>query len=131
MSPSIGTVDGLSLVDSALAARGGHGANADSGAVITINEASASLGGVVTFTSDYPRSAKNPRISVRCWQAGTMVWASSGGVSDGYVLGGAVSDWIRAGGAAECTADLYDLGWNGASMQEWTWLAGTTFAAGG
>ena len=130
MSPSIGSVDGLSLVDRALAARGGHGANADAGTVLTVNEA-ASLGAVVTFTSDYPRSVKNPRISVRCWQAGTMVWATSGGVSDSYVLGGAVSDWTRVGGAADCTADLYDLAWNGASMQEWTWLAGTTFAAGG
>jgi hypothetical protein len=131
MSPSIGNVDGLSVVDRALAARGGHGANADSHAGITINEATASLGGVVTFTTDYPRNVKNPRISVRCWQASTLVWATSGGVPDGYLLGGAISDWVRIGGAADCTADLYDLGWNGASMQEWTWLAGTTFAAGG
>ena len=132
MSPSVGSVDGgVSLVDRAFAGRGGNGANADSRAGISINEAPASLGAVATFTSEYPRSAKNPRITVRCWQGGTMVWATSGGVTDSYLLGGAASDWLRIGGAAECTADLYDLTWNGASMQEWAWLAGTAFAAGG
>ncbi|MFN2590463.1 MAG: hypothetical protein ABR518_06810 [Actinomycetota bacterium] len=98
---------------------------------IRVNESAPRLGGTVTFTTTYARNTPNPRVTVRCYQTGVLVYAESEGPSHGFVLGGAVSDWARNGGTAECTGELWSLVWRGNRQQQVTTLAMTSFSATG
>ena len=90
------------------------------------------LGSSVDFSTSYAKNTKNPRIEVRCFDAsGAMVYAEAGGTDHVFMLGGASSDWQRAGGSASCTARLFDLIWNGNNPQQVVWLASTDFTAEG
>jgi hypothetical protein len=109
----------------------GNGSTAATSASINLNEADPALGSELTFSTTYPNSAKNPRIDVRCYQNGTLVYGEAGGVNQVFVLGGYASDWKAAGGPANCSARLFDLSWNGNNMQDVTWLASTSFDAAG
>ena len=94
--------------------------------------ASPRLGASVNFNTTYSNNVKNPRIDVRCWDAsGAMVYAAAGDTSYTFVLGGGSSQWKTQGGAANCTARLFDLIWNGNNPQEVVWLDSTSFAAAG
>ena len=74
---------------------------------------------------------KNPRIYVRCYQNGVLVYGEAGGASDTFTLGGGWSLWVaNGGGAAQCWADLYyfktgNHEWNGSGQQEYVWLGST------
>jgi len=87
-----------------------------------------SLGSAVTFDAGYPKSTKNPWVSLMCYQDGTLVYGEGGKVGHEFVLGGASSDWLRAGGAASCHAELGDLYWKG-GHEYYTFLAETWFDA--
>jgi len=117
--------------DSASAAKGGvKGANLPTAAPsITLNEADPHLGGPATFAVTYPAQVKYPRVAVRCYQDGSMVYAEAGPSDQVFLLGGASSDWLRAGGPASCTAELFYIVWNGGNPQEVTTLAWTSFEA--
>lgn len=102
---------------------------------IKLDQTDPYLGGLVTFTTTYPRltdnTAKYPRVEVRCYQDvngnGTVtttgptdpdfVYAEAMSAdqatnvsiigSAGLTLGGSSSTWKTRGGAATCNADLY------------------------
>ncbi len=95
---------------------------------IVLNQSAAALGSTVTFTVAYPRTAKNPRITVRCWQNGEMTYAEGGAVNYAFTLGGGWSMWKANGGAADCTAELADYVGYGAEIVP---LASTSFHAAG
>lgn len=88
------------------------------------------LGSTVKFASRYPSTAKNPWVSLNCWQDGTLVYGQGGAPSSDFGLGGASSDWINQGGAATCIAELGDLYWRG-GQQYYTYFAHTSFDAAG
>jgi hypothetical protein len=88
------------------------------------------LGSLVGFATSYPSSVRNPRVAVRCDQAGALVYADAAAVGDGFVLGGGGSDWLRNGGPANCQADLFYFTYKG-SVQAYHWLASTSFEAAG
>jgi hypothetical protein len=119
----------------------GKGASSAGSASIVLNQPQAAtsrlsawpaLGSSVDFTTAYPKSTKNPRIEVRCYDAsGAMVYAAAGGTDYVFLLGGGSSLWTANGGTANCTARLFDLIWNGNNPQEVIWLASTSFEATG
>jgi hypothetical protein len=117
----------------ALAAKGGvKGANlATTAPSITLNEADPHLGSDITFAVTYPSQVKYPRVAVRCYQDGSMVYAEAGPSDHVFLLGGASSNWLRAGGSASCTAELFYIIWNGSNTQEVVSLAWTSFSAAG
>lgn len=115
----------------ALAARGGVHGGAQTVPTITLNETDPHLGGTVSFRVAYPGSVKSPRVQVMCSQGGVLVYGEAGSADHVFLLGGGSSDWLRSGGAADCTADLFYIVWNGNSQQQVTFLASTSFAAGG
>ena len=82
----------------------------------------------MSFAVAYPSGTKNPRIDVMCYQGDALVYGEAGTVGHTFVLGGYASAWKTNGGGASCTARLFDLIWNGNSMQQVVWLASTTFA---
>lgn len=126
-------VAGLSVTP-VLAAKGGNGKSAgtrSTASSITLNQADPQLGGEVTFTVTYPQKVKYPRIAVRCYQSGNMTYAEAGSYDHVFLLGGAGSEWLWQGGPAECTAELFDIIWNGNHQQEVVSLAWTSFNAGG
>lgn len=82
------------------------------------------LGGAVKFDAVYNyKFIDFPRIQVLCSQDGVLVYGEAGPVGHEFILGGASSDWLRAGGPADCHADLFHfLGpggqdWNGRTDQ--------------
>jgi hypothetical protein len=89
------------------------------------------LGGYVRFITTFDSSIQSPRIEVLCYVAGTTTlgWATAGAYSDAFKLGGDSSTWQRAGGPADCTANLY--WWNNSPGQPQTYnlLASTQFYA--
>jgi len=89
-----------------------------------------SLGSEVAFATGYPTNVKNPRIEVLCYQGSDLVYGEAGSVDHSFLLGGASSAWLRAGGAAACTANLFYFGTH-AGHQTYNRLASTTFSAGG
>lgn len=89
-----------------------------------------SLGDYVSFTTSYPRTIKNPRILVNCYQDGALVFGMGGSVSYEFQLGGAGSTWLSTGGQADCEALLFYYG-KTAGKQTFNVLARTTFSAGG
>jgi hypothetical protein len=89
-----------------------------------------SLGSTVAFDAGYPKTVKSPRIAVKCYQDGALAYAEARTVDGSFVLGGAGSDWLRSGGAASCTADLFYFTYKG-NVQTYHWLASTDFAAAG
>jgi hypothetical protein len=86
------------------------------------------LGSTVSFATGYPADAKNPWVSLFCYQDGSLVYAEGGSPSSAFLLGGATSDWAAAGGAASCRAELGDLYWRG-GRQHYTYFAQTSFEA--
>jgi len=124
---------GILATDDALAAKGGNKGAAASSAPpsISLNEAAPHLGGQVTFSTTFPNSVKNPGIAVRCYVGGVMVYAEAGSPDNAFLLGGAGSDWLRMGGPAFCTAELFNIVWNGNNQQEFVTLATTGFDAAG
>jgi hypothetical protein len=91
--------------------------------------AQPNLGSDVRFNSGYSTNTKNPWVSVSCYQGGTLVYGEGGSPTSDFVLGGAASAWLSAGGAATCRAELGDLYWKG-GHQYYTYLAHTDFTAG-
>jgi hypothetical protein len=87
------------------------------------------LGSTVSFDTGYPKSTKNPRIEVLCYQGGALVYGEAGGVNDSFLLGGGGSLWKDGGGSADCMANLFYFGWK-AGTQTYNKLATTAFAAG-
>jgi hypothetical protein len=87
------------------------------------------VGTTVTFTTSYPKTVKNPRIEVLCYQFGSLVYGEAGGVDNQFVLGGGWSLWLGAGGGpADCVANLYYFGYT-KGQQTYELLATTSFAA--
>jgi hypothetical protein len=89
-----------------------------------------SLGSAVAFLTGYPSKIKNPRIEVLCYQGSDLVYGEAGSVDHSFLLGGASSGWLRVGGAAACTVNLFYFGTH-AGHQTYNWLASTSFSAGG
>jgi hypothetical protein len=89
-----------------------------------------SLGSTVSFATSYPRTVKNPRIEVLCYEDGNLVFGMAGSVTYEFLLGGAGSIWLTIGGGADCTANLFYFG-SHAGKQTYNKLATTSFAAGG
>jgi len=116
-----------------LAAKGGKkvGDLATPAPSITLNEADPHLGSAITFAVTYPSQVKYPRVAVRCYQDGSMVYAEAGPSDHVFLLGGASSDWLRVSGPASCTAELFYIIWNGSNTQEVVSLAWTSFSAAG
>ena len=87
------------------------------------------LGGSVSFR--YVVNARDPRIAVRCYQNGVMGYAEAGTADHVFQLGGAGSDWLRAGGAAHCTVQLFSIESRPNQPQKVTTYAWTEFDAAG
>jgi hypothetical protein len=88
------------------------------------------IGTVVTFTTSYPKTVKNPRIEVLCYQADGLVYGEAGGVTQAFLLGGGWSRWLEVGGGpADCVANLYYFG-SHAGRQTYNVLASTAFTTG-
>ena len=87
------------------------------------------LGDYVTFDTSYPKTVKNPRILVNCYQGGDLVFGMGGSVTYEFLLGGGGSTWLTAGGAADCEALLFYYG-KEAGKQVFNVLPRTTFDAG-
>jgi hypothetical protein len=125
-------VGGL-VVGTAFAGRGGGGTTATPWIALgSVDGAKAaarpSLGSSVTFDAGYARNTKNPWVSLRCYQDGTLVYGEGGKVTDTFTLGGGSSKWRDVGGAASCRAELGDLYWKG-GYEYYTYLAETSFDA--
>src|SRR5262245_1211303 len=74
--------------------------------------AAPSLGNDVHFnTGNVPRTVKNPRIEVLCYQGDTLVFGMAGGLDYDFLLGGGGSLWKDRGGDASCDANLFYFGW--------------------
>jgi len=110
---------------------GGHGSNFEATSGITLDQTDPHLGGEVTFNVSYPHTTKHPRIQVMSYQDGVLTYGEAGEIDHAFLLGGGMSEWLMKGGPASCTADLFDLIWNGNNMQEVVWLAVTSFDAAG
>ena len=93
--------------------------------------AGPTLGSEVTFSVTHPKSVKNPRVAVRCYQDGDMVYAQAGPYDFAFLLGGAASDWLDSGGSADCTAELFYFDSKGNKVTVAYSLATTEFAAAG
>jgi hypothetical protein len=120
---------------SAFAAKGGGTTGSPWIALASVNGANAAstaptLGASVKFAAGYPTGTKNPWVSVTCWQNGVMVYGEGNTPSSSFLLGGASSSWLSAGGSASCSAELGDLYWRG-GHEYYTYLATTSFNAGG
>jgi hypothetical protein len=99
---------------------------------LALDQSDPHLGGVVTFTAKYPTRVKSPRIAVRCYSSdGTMIYAEAGAYDHSFLLGGASSDWLRVGGPAHCTGELFYFVWNGTKPQQYYSLAWASFDAAG
>lgn len=98
---------------------------------ISLNEPlPVALGDTVTFSVTVPKGIKNPWISLLAYQGDATVYGEGGVPGHAFVLGGASSDWLATGGAAECHAELGDLYFQG-GQQHYVKLAETTFHAEG
>lgn len=86
------------------------------------------LGSSVQFATGYAKNTRNPWVSLMCYQDGALVYGEGGTPDHTFVLGGASSDWLQAGGAASCRAELGDLYWKG-GYEYYTYLADTSFGA--
>ena len=123
----------IAVPATAFAGKGGGGTSTP--AWIALSGASGALaagpglGSSVRFDTGYSSNPRNPWVSVMCYQDGVLVYGEGGTPSHAFVLGGASSDWQRAGGAAACRAELGDLYWRG-GQQYYTYLAHTNFDAG-
>jgi hypothetical protein len=98
---------------------------------IALDQNSPALGTTVTFTtsvSGLPGWA-TPRIQIICEQDGAIVYGEAGPASQGFLLGGAGSEWLRAGGPASCVATLYY--WQFHPRQVFHPLASLSFEAAG
>jgi len=96
-----------------------------------LSQSDPHLGGAVNFSVTYPREVKSPRIAVRCYGYDGAGYAEAGPYDAWFVLGGASSDWQRAGGDAQCIADLFYFTWKPNRPQEYHWLASSGFEARG
>ena len=99
-------------------------------AAIVLDQGAPALGDLITFSTIYPNTARNPRIQVVCVQNGATTYGEAGSASGAFVLGGGWSLWLQNGGSASCQADLFDLSSTGDNQQA-TWYASTTFTAAG
>src|SRR6266516_3203871 len=54
--------------------------------------------GTVWFNSTGTDGLKNPRVYVRCYQNGSLVYGEAGGASSTFTLGGGYSQWVANGG---------------------------------
>ena len=94
----------------------------------TARIAGLGLGSTVAFDTGYPSNVRNPRIEVLCYQDGSLVYGEAGSVTHDFLLGGGGSLWRDAGGAADCTANLFYFG-SHAGKQTYNKLASTDFEA--
>lgn len=98
-------------------------------ASITLNQSPVKLGDWVTFSYSVPDGVKSPRIQVMCYQGGVVTYGMALAASQAFELGGGSSDWRTNGGAADCTATLYQWDWH--PVQTFVPYASVSFAAGG
>src|SRR5688572_10558127 len=97
-------------------------------ATISINETDVALGDWVTFRTTNVTS-RSPRIQVMCYQNGALVYGEAGPADQAFLLGGGMSQWLMAGGEADCEATVYEWDWH--PQQTFVPFATTTFHAGG
>ena len=97
-------------------------------ATITLNETDPSLGDWVTFSTSGVDS-RSPRIQVMCYQGGALVYGEAGPAGQAFLLGGGMSNWLMAGGEADCVATVYE--WDFKPVQTFVPFATTSFHAGG
>jgi hypothetical protein len=120
----------LALLGAADGARGGKRLSEPPS--IAVQQPDPHLGGTVTFTVTYPREVRYPRVAVRCFGADdSLIYAEAGAYDHAFLLGGAGSDWLRQGGAAHCTGELFYFSSKGSQAQEVRSLAWTDFDAAG
>jgi hypothetical protein len=115
----------------ASAAQAARRTTSDTPSSISLASSDPHLGGSVSFNVSYPSTVKDPRVAVRCFQSGVLVYAEAGAASDSFVLGGGSSDWLRNGGGAQCTGELFTMVTKPNRPQEYTSLAWTSFDAAG
>ncbi|HKS78677.1 MAG TPA: hypothetical protein VJQ07_07390 [Gaiellaceae bacterium] len=111
----------LALVPTAFAGKGGgggHGGGTISSPIMVVDKNGDGLpnfGDTITFTVS--TSASFPSVQLACYQNGTLVYTATKGFyptymwSDNYLLEGGY--W--SGGAASCTATLYNTSKNGSN----------------
>ena len=110
---------------------------AGTGSIAIADGSELALLGEVMFTVDGLKHLKNPRIQVLAYQDGGLVYGEAGGIDHAFLLGGSSSDWQRAGGPADCHADLFyflsgNHEWSGGGAQTGVViLASVDFAASG
>lgn len=129
----------LVAVSLALTLPAAHAANLpDPGSgTITLDQVAPAYQDQITFTTTGLGKLKNPRVWVACYQGADLVYGEGGGADDVFVLGGGSSQWVtNGGGAADCYAQLYyikkangNAEWSGSGLQEFVFLASTSFHA--
>ena len=83
----------------------------------------------MTFTST-STGAKDPRVSVTCFDAAeTVVFGETGTWDHAFLLGGGMSLWLMSPTPVRCSAELYAIVWNGHNPQQYTSYATTWFDA--
>lgn len=90
-------------------AKGGPNAPASSR---ILNQSDPHLGDWVTLSYSVPANVSSPRIQIVCYQGGALVYGEAGPATQSFLLGGAASQWLTNGGAATCTATLYQWDWH-------------------
>ena len=86
--------------------------------------------GTVTFNSAGTSRLKNPRIYVRCYQNGLLVYGEAGRASDTFTFDGGWSAWVANGGGRSAVLGRTSTtsrpattsGMAAASQQEYVWL---------
>jgi hypothetical protein len=94
--------------------------------ILNPTEKPPALGDYISFTTTYPKTLKNPRIQVICYQNNELVYGEAGSANDQFLLGGGWSKWKEIGGPAECFVDLYYFDWQ-KGTQTFNKLASTNF----
>ena len=110
-----------------------------SGSIALTPASQPRLGGYVSFDCLGLGGLRNPRVWVAAMQDDAVVYGAGGSPTELFKLGGDSSLWQHAGGAAECTAELYYIlnarrtgEWNGRGAQGGTVsLAELSFEATG
>jgi hypothetical protein len=111
--------------------------NTNSTIILNPTQTPIALGSYISFSTTYPKTIKNPRVWLSCYQNNVMVYGEGGGPTTVFKLGGDSSQWLEnGGGSASCFVEFYEIlgpngkEWNGQGAQTGKVnLANTSFEA--
>ena len=125
-------VGGVLVTPGLAAGKGGGKGNTTTSTTgsISVNQADPRLGDWVDFTTVVPSGVANPRVQIMCYQNDVLTYAMADTNTTSFELGGGSSAWRTNGGAALCTADLFEWKYLKTAHAEYVVYATSVFAAG-